>query len=128
MKWVIRAVILTIVLGFVALAGAATLLATFDPNDYKDRIATEVKKATGRDLAFNGDIRASFFPVLGFDADGRIRGARLPAHLPPSFSADSVVGHPDLDADGCGFARRGHGSDDLRRQRGLGLSGVVVSS
>lgn len=35
-----------------------------DPNDHKDRIVAEVKKATGRDLSIGGDIELSVFPDL----------------------------------------------------------------
>ncbi len=35
-----------------------------DPNDYKDKIAGEVQKATGRSFSIQGDIALSVFPVL----------------------------------------------------------------
>jgi len=55
------------ILGLVALfvVAAVILVATVDPNDYKDQIAQEVKAATGRDLVFEGDIGFNFFPWLG---------------------------------------------------------------
>lgn len=49
----------------VAVAGAAWLAATFDPNDYKDRIIQAVKESKQRDLRLDGDITLSFFPSIG---------------------------------------------------------------
>ncbi len=41
-----------------------------DPNDHKQEIIAEVQKATGRDLAINGDIGLSVFPWLGLELNG----------------------------------------------------------
>ncbi|MCG7953882.1 MAG: AsmA family protein, partial [Candidatus Thiodiazotropha endolucinida] len=41
-----------------------------DPNDHKDRIVAEVKRATGRDLTINGDIGLSVFPRLALELNG----------------------------------------------------------
>lgn len=49
----------------VAMAGAAYLAATFNPNDYKDRIIQAVKESKQRDLRLDGDITLSFFPSIG---------------------------------------------------------------
>ncbi|HEX5364958.1 MAG TPA: AsmA family protein [Gallionella sp.] len=49
----------------VAVAGAAYLAATFNPNDYKDQIVKAVKDKTQRDLRLDGDITLSFFPNIG---------------------------------------------------------------
>ncbi|BBI98711.1 cell envelope biogenesis protein AsmA [Ferrigenium kumadai] len=49
----------------VAVAGAAYLAATFNPNDYKDRIIQTVKESKQRDLRLDGDITLSFFPSIG---------------------------------------------------------------
>ncbi len=38
-----------------------------DPNDYREQIASEVKKHTGRDLKIEGDIELSLFPWLGVE-------------------------------------------------------------
>lgn len=68
MKWVFRGLLAIAVL-FVLAAGAAfALLATFDPNDYKDRIAAAVSNGTGREFSIGGEIEATLFPVLGFKA------------------------------------------------------------
>jgi AsmA protein len=49
---------------FVALftVAAITIFLFFDPNDYRDRIAEEVMRETGRDLVIEGDLELSFFP------------------------------------------------------------------
>jgi len=49
---------------FVALFTVAAIIIFlfFDPNDYRDRIAGEVKRETGRDLVIEGDLELSFFP------------------------------------------------------------------
>ena len=49
---------------FVALftIAAIAIFLFFDPNDYRDRIAEEVRRETGRDLVIEGDLELSFFP------------------------------------------------------------------
>ena len=49
---------------FVALftVAAIAIFLFFDPNDYRDRIAEEVKRETGRDLVIEGDLDLSFLP------------------------------------------------------------------
>ena len=59
-----------IVLGGTALVllaalGLGILLATFNPNDYKDQLSLAVQKATGRQLVFLDNIEVSLFPALG---------------------------------------------------------------
>lgn len=49
----------------VAVAGAAYLAATFDPNDYKDKVIQAVKDSKQRNLRLDGDIKLSFFPSIG---------------------------------------------------------------
>ncbi|WP_035068517.1 AsmA family protein [Nitratidesulfovibrio termitidis] len=62
-----------------AAAAIAIVVATINPNDYKDRIADAARSATGRELVFDGDLSLSFFPWLGV--------AFGPMHLgnPPDF-------------------------------------------
>jgi len=57
--WAVLAVVLVLVIAIGIFA------ATFDANAYKERITTEVHKATGRDLVMEGDIGLTIFP-LGF--------------------------------------------------------------
>ncbi|MFT6926097.1 MAG: AsmA protein [Psychromonas sp.] len=52
----------------VLLAAVVLLMATIDPNDYKQQIQTQVKKSINRDVAINGDISWAFYPQLGFSS------------------------------------------------------------
>ncbi|MCU7922908.1 MAG: AsmA family protein [Candidatus Thiodiazotropha sp. (ex Dulcina madagascariensis)] len=55
----------------VLLIAAIILIPLFvDPNDHKERIVAEVKKATGRDLGITGDIGLSIFPRLALELNG----------------------------------------------------------
>jgi AsmA protein len=65
MKWLKRLLILLLVLLILAGATAAYLVATFDPNEHKERLSAAVKEHTGRDLVIEGDIGLTFFPRLG---------------------------------------------------------------
>jgi AsmA protein len=59
-------ILLLVVAGFVGLAviAAAALFLFFDPNDFRDDISAQVKKATGRDLLIEGDLSLSVFPWI----------------------------------------------------------------
>ncbi len=72
----------------VALAGAAYIAATFDPNDYKDQIVAAVKQSRQRTLHLDGDIRLTFFPSLGADL-GRISLSEYQSER-PFASVDKV--------------------------------------
>lgn len=50
--------------------GAVIFASTFDPNKYKGQITEAVKKATGRELAFQGDMKVSVFPWIGAQVGG----------------------------------------------------------
>ena len=50
---------------FVLAAIAVSLF--FDPNDYRDQIAEEVRRETGRELVIEGDLGLSVFPRFGID-------------------------------------------------------------
>ncbi|MEW8624632.1 MAG: AsmA family protein [Candidatus Thiodiazotropha sp.] len=55
----------------VLVVAAIILIPMFvDPNDHKDRIVSEVKRATGRDLTISGDIGLSVFPRLALELNG----------------------------------------------------------
>ncbi|HET7833561.1 MAG TPA: AsmA family protein [Gallionella sp.] len=49
----------------IAVAGAAYVAATFNPNDYKGKIIQSVKESKHRNLRLEGDITLSFFPNIG---------------------------------------------------------------
>lgn len=57
------------VIGIVALFMLAAIAISlfFDPNDYRDRIAQEVRRETGRELTIEGDLGLSVFPRFGID-------------------------------------------------------------
>jgi len=78
---------LKIVVAVVAFAAGAVLIAPWviDPNDYKEEIAAEVKRRTGRDLEITGEIRLSFLPWLGL----RFEGGRL--SNTPGFGSEPIV-------------------------------------
>ncbi|MEW8320091.1 MAG: AsmA family protein [Candidatus Thiodiazotropha sp.] len=62
--WLIGMILLLVI-------AAIILIPLFvDPNDHKERIVAEVKKATGRDLAIEGDIGLSVFPRLALELNG----------------------------------------------------------
>ena len=74
-----------IVLGCLVALVVILLLAVrlfVDPNDYKDRIAQQVKTSTGRELTLSGPIRLSVFPWIALELG--------PASLgnPPGFKAE----------------------------------------
>jgi AsmA protein len=88
----------------IAVAGAAYLAATFDPNDYKDRIIRVVKDSKQRDLRLDGKITLSFFPNIGanlgkvslseFNSDKQfaaLDSVRVSLALLPLFSGQAVV-------------------------------------
>lgn len=51
----------------VLLLVVAYITFVIDPNDYKDDIALQASKATGRDIELTGDLSISLFPWLGFE-------------------------------------------------------------
>ena len=58
-----------VVLAVVALVfiAAITLFLVFDPNDFRENIASRVKDTTGRELVIEGDLELSLFPWLAID-------------------------------------------------------------
>lgn len=61
-RWVLIGVAALVVIAGLVIAFVA---ATFDPNDYKDRIVQAVQQRTGRTLVLEGDIALSLFPSIG---------------------------------------------------------------
>lgn len=57
-----------------------------DPNDFKDEITAEVKKATGRELLMSGDLGLSVFPWLGLELNG-LRLSNAPGFGDQPFAA-----------------------------------------
>ena len=95
MKAAVR--IIAIILGVVVVlfgALAAYLSFVFDPNDYRDRIAQEAEKATGRQLAIEGDLSLSVFPWVGVEI-GQARLGNAPGFGDAPFAS---VGQVELRA------------------------------
>ncbi len=63
-KWIVYLIIFAVLL---VIAAGAFIVTKVDPNDYKDKIAEQVKQHTGRSLSIAGDIAWSFYPSLGLD-------------------------------------------------------------
>lgn len=93
-------------------AAVVILVATVDPNAYKAEISQAVKKATGRELVFEGDIGLNLFPWLGLEvgpvalgnAPGfapkemvRINKAMASIRILPLLTGDLIVGDVVLD-------------------------------
>jgi AsmA protein len=66
------------------IAGAWFAL-TFDPNAYRDKIATLVHEATGRELTIEGDLSVTLLPRLGIGV-GAARLAQAPGFGPTPFA------------------------------------------
>ena len=68
----------------------AILSLVIDPNSFKDPITAQVKEATGRDLAIEGDIELSIFPWVGLHL-GKTRLSQTPAFGQGDFAAIESV-------------------------------------
>ena len=105
---------LWIVGGLIGLVIVVALVAPFfiDLNDYKAEIAAQAKKATGRDLAIDGDIALSILPTPGVTVSGirfgnapggsvpdmaTLESATVKVALMPLISGDVVVEEVVLD-------------------------------
>src|SRR5690606_7346653 len=60
LKWGLLAVVVLVV-------AVVFLVATLDPNDHKDWIASRVKEQTGRGVEFRGDLALTYYPWLGIE-------------------------------------------------------------
>jgi uncharacterized protein involved in outer membrane biogenesis len=69
------------------IVGAAVVLMSMDFNQYKPQIAAEVKKATGRDMAIEGDLRLN---LLTFNPGLAVAGVRF-ANAPWGSRPDMAV-------------------------------------
>ncbi|MCF6281841.1 MAG: AsmA family protein [Candidatus Polarisedimenticolaceae bacterium] len=108
---------------------AAALLAPIfiDPNEHKETIISEVKKATGRDLTINGNIALSLFPWLGLElgetqlsnAEGfgkqpfiALNRAQIRIKLLPLFSKQLVVDTIVVDGLRINLAKNANGTSN----------------
>ncbi len=74
--------------GLVALVviAAVGFLLFFDPNDFRDDIAAQVRERTGRELAIEGDLKVSLFPWLAIEI-GKTRLGQAPGFGDDSFAS-----------------------------------------
>lgn len=79
----IMAILLGVVVGLLLLAAIA-LVVLVDPNRYRDDLVRIVKEQTGRELAIEGDLRLSFWP-LGLKTGG-LQLANAPGFGPEPFA------------------------------------------
>ncbi|MDT8310083.1 MAG: AsmA family protein [Methylophaga sp.] len=82
MRTLIKVIVIVLVLAVAALAAIPFVV---DPNDYKDEIATQVEKATGRQLNIQGDIGLSVFPWIALEL------GQLSLSNASGFKADSFA-------------------------------------
>ncbi len=82
MRTLIKVIVIVLVLAIAALAAIPFVV---DPNDYKDDIATQVEKATGRQLSIQGNIGLSVFPWIALEL------GQLSLSNASGFKADSFA-------------------------------------
>lgn len=68
MKWIKRIAVSVMLLVFMVGLALVAFLATFDPNDYKPRIAALLETHTGQAVEIEGEIELSIFPYIGVQA------------------------------------------------------------
>ncbi|HSN70955.1 MAG TPA: AsmA family protein, partial [Steroidobacteraceae bacterium] len=107
--------IIVIIAGLLALLvlAVAILIATFDPNDFRDEIEARVAERIGRDLQLRGDISLSLFPWLAITTgDARLanpegfgpepflalEGLRIGVRLLPLLAGRLEIGEIVLEA------------------------------
>lgn len=87
MKWLVR-IAITLILAAVALAGVILLL----PGDKLARLAVDqIRAQTGRELSFSGDVRLTFWPVLGVETGPVVLGNAPWAGEQPMLTASSLA-------------------------------------
>jgi AsmA protein len=68
------------------LIGVVVFALLFDPNDYRERIAAEVKAFSGRELKIEGDLGINFFPWLAIEV-GRAELGNAAGFGPEPFAS-----------------------------------------
>ncbi|MDH3749312.1 MAG: AsmA family protein, partial [Gammaproteobacteria bacterium] len=65
----LRNKVVFLILGIVAVLviAAIAFVLLFDPNDFREDIAAEVQRKTGRELVIEGDLELSLFPWLAIN-------------------------------------------------------------
>ena len=84
--------LLYVILGIVAILviAAVSFYVLFDPNDFRDRIAGEVQRTTGRELVIEGDLQVSLFPWLAIEL-GETRLGNAPGFGDEPFASFDKV-------------------------------------
>lgn len=90
MRWLKRSLVALLGLVLVAVAAAAILVLTFDPNQYKDEVEKLVKDKTGRTLKFHGDVKLAFWPSIGVAVGKVTLSRRASAHDFAAFDSAHV--------------------------------------
>ena len=89
MKRFVKALALAFAVLLLAMLAAGTWFAlTFDPDDYRGRVAALVRETTGRELAIDGDVTVTLFPQLAVEV-GAVRLAEREGFGPPPFASVS---------------------------------------
>lgn len=70
MKTLARLLLWTLVLAVVVVAAGIIAVVSIDPNNHKDRIASEFHERTGRTLSLDGDVAITLYPWLGLEVNG----------------------------------------------------------
>lgn len=68
-----------------ALVAVFVFIATFDPNNYKDRIIAEVRERTGHSLRLDGDLEMELYPWFSLSVDD------VAIENPAGFGAEPLV-------------------------------------
>lgn len=122
----------------VAVALAAYVAATFDPNQYKPQIVQAVKDKTQRNLKLDGEIKLSFFPDIGArlgkaslserGSDKEFAGVddlRVALKLLPLLSKEVVVGAVEIKNLRANFTRFKDGRTSIDDLAGTGPAGAA---
>lgn len=90
MIWVKRLMLIVMLLVVLLVIAAGVFLATVNPNDYKQQIASLVQEKTGRVVSFDGPIRLSVFPWIGVRLESVAVG-NAPGFMPANMLQAKVV-------------------------------------
>ena len=86
MKRALRNIVLSVAALILLIAlGLGIMLATFNPNNYKDQLSLALQKITGRQLVFLDNIEVSLFPSPG------LRTGRMALQDVGGFGAEPVL-------------------------------------
>ncbi len=90
MIWLKRLLLAVVLLLVLLVIAVGVFVATVNPNEYKQQIASLVQEKTGRVVSFNGPIRLSVFPWLGVRLESVAIG-NAPGFMPDNMIQAKVV-------------------------------------